>query len=342
MILRDFIFGPDAAAPAQRNGARAEAGAPQGEAMLNMISRAGERHNVGAGPIFSAADVAGARRAESWLDSRILKGRAGQFTEPEPVVITPAMAEVMLGRNHGNRLLRKNAIEKYRRALRDGRWFVTHQGIAFDRNGVLRDGQHRLSAIAAEGREAEMAVTFGLDPEAFAVLDTGAGRSAADVLVARQRGGSGNLAAAIRCYLAIQRGDYYGKVAIHNDEIDNFAAREPDFVDFVSQTNAIRQGRAALHASIGLVVGLWFVSRAAPAVKYDEFHEAIKTGLGFVSKSDPALVLRNAIISGALRNTKPQMLAAAVIIAWNSWVQGRSLKVVKWDGGAFPVALRGA
>jgi hypothetical protein len=342
MSLRDFIFGSEAMAPIQKDGARAEAGAPKVEAMLNMISRAGERHAVGVDPVFSAADVAGARRAESWLDSRLLKGRVGQFTEPAPVVVTPAMAEVMLGRNHGNRVLRKNAIEKYRRALRDGRWFVTHQGIAFDRNGILRDGQHRLAAIAAEGRDAEMVVTFGLDPEAFAVLDTGAGRSAADVLLSRQRGGGANLAAAIRCALAIQRGDYYGKIAIHNDEIDSFAAREPGFVDFVSQTNSIRQGRAALHASVGLVVGLWLISRAAPVVKYDEFCEAIKTGLGFVSKSDPALVLRNAIVSGALRNTKPQMLAAAVIIAWNSWVQGRSLKVVKWDGGAFPVALRGA
>jgi len=31
-------------------------------------------------------------------------------------------------------------------AMRRGEWMVTHQGIAFDTQGVLVDGQHRLAA----------------------------------------------------------------------------------------------------------------------------------------------------------------------------------------------------
>lgn len=66
---------------------------------------------------------------------------------------------------------------------------MTHQGIAFDKNGILRDGQHRLTAIVDEGRDAKMVVTFGIAPEAFSVMDTGSRRTASDVLEINNRGG---------------------------------------------------------------------------------------------------------------------------------------------------------
>ena len=44
---------------------------------------------------------------------------------------------------------------------------TTHQGIAFDENGVLQDGQHRLCAIVSANKPVDMMVTSGLSPDNF-------------------------------------------------------------------------------------------------------------------------------------------------------------------------------
>jgi hypothetical protein len=59
---------------------------------------------------------------------------------------------------------------------------VTHQDIAFDSNGVLVDGQHRLAAIIEADLPVEMTVFTDVEPDNFDVLDTGEKRNAADVL----------------------------------------------------------------------------------------------------------------------------------------------------------------
>ena len=56
----------------------------------------------------------------------------------------------------------------------------THQGIAFDVEGNLVDGRHRLKAIMKSGKPQFMMVTRGLPKKAAAVLDTGARRTKAD------------------------------------------------------------------------------------------------------------------------------------------------------------------
>jgi hypothetical protein len=98
------------------------------------------------------------------------------------VVVTPAMATAWLMKNTANRPLVMWRVNALKRAILAGEWRYTHQGIAFDKNGVLQDGQHRLKAVAESGRPVEMLVTRNCDPEAFKVIDTGARRSIADSL----------------------------------------------------------------------------------------------------------------------------------------------------------------
>lgn len=63
--------------------------------------------------------------------------------------VTPAMAREWLGRNYEmNRHRGRTVVEKYRRLMLNDEWQTTHQGIAFDSDGRLIDGQHRLDALA--------------------------------------------------------------------------------------------------------------------------------------------------------------------------------------------------
>lgn len=58
--------------------------------------------------------------------------------------ITPEIAKIYLSlqdQEHKNRPLRKWAVQKYARMLRDGMWPVTHQGIAFGEDGYSKTGR---------------------------------------------------------------------------------------------------------------------------------------------------------------------------------------------------------
>lgn len=84
--------------------------------------------------------------------------------ESKWVFITPEIAAKYLERNYkGNRKLSQRRVDYFVQLLRDGLFRTTHQGIGFDKDGNLIDGQHRLWAIVESGIGAEMQVTAGLD-----------------------------------------------------------------------------------------------------------------------------------------------------------------------------------
>lgn len=97
--------------------------------------------------------------------------------------ITPHVALNYLARNvDHNRKLKPSVVKTLIGILQRGEWLLTHQGIAFDREGNLIDGQHRLQAIADSGITATMTVTRNVAPEAFKVIDDVTPRTVADHL----------------------------------------------------------------------------------------------------------------------------------------------------------------
>lgn len=98
--------------------------------------------------------------------------------------ITPAIARDLLGKNTRNRNVRNSHVETLRASFERGEYRVTHQGIAFDENGEMIDGQHRLIAISLlDGGIFPMLVTTGLQASVFGSIDaTIAKRSVADAL----------------------------------------------------------------------------------------------------------------------------------------------------------------
>lgn len=97
------------------------------------------------------------------------------------VLVTPEMAAKWLTNNH-NRTLRKSTVDKYANQLAKNQWQTHHQGIAFDSSGVLRDGQHRLSAIVQCGISVWMLITEGVHSDSIMGMDQLAIRNKADVL----------------------------------------------------------------------------------------------------------------------------------------------------------------
>lgn len=97
------------------------------------------------------------------------------------VNVTPEMAKAWLDSNNFNRPRRPDLVAKYVKQINQGRWRLTHQGIAFTRFGTLLDGQHRLFAIIECGVILPFRVFINEPPENFAVIDCGKNRTALDV-----------------------------------------------------------------------------------------------------------------------------------------------------------------
>jgi len=96
-------------------------------------------------------------------------------------IITPSIAlKIMLNNNMRNRKINWGRIRIYSKCMKDGQWFPTHQGIAFYKNGIFADGQHRLLSIILSGVSVPMRLSFGLDKKCCLYVDEGRSRSVTD------------------------------------------------------------------------------------------------------------------------------------------------------------------
>lgn len=67
------------------------------------------------------------------------------------IEITPDMAKYWLDVMGKNRTMTRSTMDKYASDIMNSAWTLNHQGIAFDCNRKLIDGQHRLHAIINTG-----------------------------------------------------------------------------------------------------------------------------------------------------------------------------------------------
>lgn len=97
-------------------------------------------------------------------------------------LVTPRQAAKWLESNYRNRPLNQVYVDELCRALNTGTFRTNHQGIAFDEQGRLRDGQHRLTAIVLTGISVEMMVSTGLTEEELETIDDGRKRTDQQIL----------------------------------------------------------------------------------------------------------------------------------------------------------------
>jgi hypothetical protein len=132
---------------------------------------------------------------------------------------------------------------------------VTHQGIAFDVNGVLVDGQHRLAAVVEADQPVEMTVFTEVPEGAFDVLDTGKRCTAADVLAIEGEKNSILLAAMVRIvWLYQNRPDLNwsgGAAGVTNHQIVQTLEQHPKVRDFVGLGEQIVAATGVIKSAAG-------------------------------------------------------------------------------------------
>lgn len=276
----------------------------------------------------------------------------GQRTET--VLITGPMAQDWLARNrfyepsatHAgkcNRRLSPALVESYSQAMLRGEWITTHQGIAFDVDGDLADGQHRLAAVVLAAQvkpdiEVPFMVTHGLPLAAMDRIDVGRKRMITDFLEMRGEPGAFNLAATLRLIILYDTVPYSPTAWRVT-----YATAEQSFA-LLQQEPAIRDASRRGHlCSIGLpsamAAGLHLAQRHWPEEMWLDFYAKLRTG-GDVQAGSAVHGLREALIrqktNPKYKRSAPEQFAMFVK-AWNLHVHGKGSKVLAWSANeGFP------
>lgn len=249
--------------------------------------------------------------------------------EFKKVLMTPELANDLLGRNEKNRSLQKNRVRLYASDMRAGRWKATAQPVIVDTDGRLQDGQHRLAAVVEADARVEMWVAFGADPADFDSLDLGSPRSAGQVL---------GMAGVAQSSLKAAAANHVLRYRFFPHLVWNTAASvsKSEVIKFVETHDlAVPVGAEMFRRHPGVsqsawVACYWLVTSDSEAPEFwDDFAEAVKSGTG-LGDGDPRLALRNrGMVSAVQKWGSGQSDVLAVIVAWNHYLSGNRVKFIK-------------
>ena len=256
--------------------------------------------------------------------------------------ITPEKAQEYLRDNTYNRPLSKVYVNALADQMKRGQWRMNGEPVIFSGSGRLLDGQHRLAAIAKSGVSVEMAVTRGVDEDAFATIDTGKGRTAGDVFaIAGIRNyvviaaGLAKLAMMVKGQNNLFDGSSNYKVGgkiTRQDLLDEYYRTPELYQDISRSVDKFYKAGRIMKASAIFAVMAYLIK-----VKHHSQHEveAFSTALCIGTYSDCGVInnYRNMLIrdmSSQVRMTaavKRNLLAKT----WNAYVQHKDLKRLVWQ-----------
>ncbi len=254
--------------------------------------------------------------------------------------LSPVRAAEMLAANTSNRPLSRSTVMAFAEAMRRGDWLVTHQGIAFDTNGVLVDGQHRLAAIVEADLPVELTVFTDVEADTFDVLDTGKRRNAADVLAIEGEKSTATLAAMVRTVWQYEnRPDASwsgGAAAVTNHQIVQTLTAHPTIREFVAVGERIAAETGMIKSAAGAAAYLVSQANASKKGRLAAWHDGIVEGAG-LTRTDPRLVFRRTMFAMARkkagvvqrrRDTREHF--ALYVKAYNAWAAGQTITQLRF------------
>jgi hypothetical protein len=262
--------------------------------------------------------------------------------ETQVMTITPVVAQKWLdgATDFKNRPIKEGVILKYSRDMANGVWQMNGETMKFARrnNGsaVMIDGQHRALACIRSGNTFQSLVIFGIDESTYTSMDSGSTRQPADFLSRSGHQYVHPVIAAARMSFAHKAG---GNPTVRgrgssatNQEILDIVAGAPELEDSAVAIYNIAGGHSKLLAP-SISVYLYYRFGQIDADWRDLFFEGLYHGAGLKSKS-PILLLRTRLIDNLSASTKltPTVKTALVIKAWNAFISGRDLRLLRWSG----------
>lgn len=238
----------------------------------------------------------------------------------EIVTITPPIAAAWLEANKSNRPVRRKHVSFLAAEIKTGNWKLNGQAVIIAENEDILDGQHRLLAVIEAGKSIETLVIYGVAPEAFSTIDTGAVRTCGDALFLHFKDIP---ACTVQCVATAAQWCYRldRGYLLMRDRLSN-----TDAIDYVKKHSSLIQCAETLQTfprenrplSLGIGCALYEMFSRKQAIVADNFIKALFTGEN-VTRSDPEWQLRHAFMRDAQRTTKlpPTAKIRMCIKGWN-------------------------
>jgi len=271
--------------------------------------------------------------------------------QSQVVMVTPQMAQKWLAGGGKNRKLSNPKMKEYANSMKAGKWVLNGEGILFDANGKLIDGQHRLSAVVLSGITIPMLIIRGIDdPRAFETIDTGKKRSVSDVVGMEGIKHAALTSAVAKRLVAWNKCENKSAFNLNSELFLRIADYE--ILDYIKTNNhKIQPFIADMSGSLpfkrcgapsALMTAL-IICNEVDEVTTMLFIDGLKTGANLAGNS-PIHILRERLIDPPERRGLPweTEIMAITIKAWSKFLHGKQLKTLRWctdrvDGEKFPM-----
>jgi hypothetical protein len=245
------------------------------------------------------------------------------------LAVTPADADWALSHtNTRNRAIANHWVDELTRRIKAGLWQLTHEGVAFDTNGVLIDGQHRLWAVAMSDTTVPMRVFLNEPPEGLQVIDTGRVRASHEVITLA--GGMGKVAKNEVATLRVLVSGLQCYVRRSAAEEADLLRRHRAAVDFAHDVLPSARYRGVATAVTRGVIGRAFYSANQPQLRH--FADVLQTGVASDEADGPITLLLQAFMStptGRRSHSDNRAIYAKTERALSAYLKGERLSQLR-------------
>jgi len=255
----------------------------------------------------------------------------------EVKTVTPEMARVFLSNNKNNRPVRDATVLEYASQIYRGLWRLTGQGISFDPDGFLLDGQHRLHAVIKSNRSIDTLIIYNVPSDTFNTYDSGKKRTAADVFSIEGIKNYTSAAATISKYLRLQtpsKGDKesFSRLKVTKSEMVTLYYKHEDLwikLLLLGQ-RCYTKMRLMDKTYIAAIGGYLLIDKGHALNTIESFFYQMFTIEEETQRN--TRMFREMIIKNALSTNKfEQTYKKAILIkAWNNYINRRKVKFLKF------------
>lgn len=182
--------------------------------------------------------------------------------------VTPEWAKQVLDKHEKDiaegrfrqRPINDRTVRQYAVDMKAGNWGLTGQGLSFDEDNNLLDGQHRLFAVVLAGTPVQMLVTWDLPKETDRVktinlFDLGRQRSAGSQLKIDGVEYYNQISGGARCLLMLSMGNVKGKFSVPQviAVSDLFKNNMLNLIEILTKGNMIHKARGFILAPLALL-----------------------------------------------------------------------------------------
>ncbi|MEV6400527.1 hypothetical protein AB0M39_38075 [Streptomyces sp. NPDC051907] len=256
-------------------------------------------------------------------------------------IITPERAlDLLVKLAPYQRPLREKKVEKYAAAMKRGEWKLNPADpICIDTNDQTANGQHRLHAVVESETPQPFYVAYGVDPDAYRVMDRGAGRTAADMLHGAGEVSTKTLSAVAKLgylWFNVEQSEWRSTPEVTDAQIFALLESHPNLRESVRlggigggmkvSPTASRLAHYIISRKMGgdtRTATAWY--RAIATMDLDRGQPGHSLGLYWL-KSTPA-AQRRTTLKG---RTKMELDLYLLIQGWNNSCQGKEQRGVSW------------